>query len=49
MVQQLLYLSTIPFAPSASGFPNNLGLFWKALKLLILAISALKLVASSLL
>ena len=39
----------IPFAPSATVFPNNLSLYSKDLKLLLLlAISALKLVASSL-
>ena len=37
----------ILFAPSASVFPNNLALYLKGLKLLSLAISALKLVASS--
>ena len=37
----------IPFAPSASVFSNNLALNLKDLKLLVLAISALKFVASS--
>ena len=39
---------SIPFVPSASVFPNNLDLYSKDLKLLSLAISALKLFASSL-
>ena len=38
-------ISNIPFAPSASVFPNNLALYFKDLKLL-LAISELKLFAS---
>ena len=37
----------IPFALSALVFSNNLALYIKDLKLLVLAISALKLVASS--
>ena len=37
----------IPFAPSTSVFSNHLALYSKDLKLLSLAISALKLVASS--
>ena len=37
----------IPFVLSASLFPNNLVLYLEDLKLLSLAISALKLVASS--
>ena len=37
----------IPFAPSASVFSNNLALYSKDLKLLLLAISALKGNASS--
>ena len=36
-----------PFAPSASVVSNNLALYSKGIKLLSLAISALKLVASS--
>ena len=40
-------LVRIPFSPSASAFPNNLVLYLKYLKLLVLAISVLKLVASS--
>ena len=38
----------IPFAPSASVLPNNLDLYAKDIKSTSLAISALKLVASSL-
>ena len=38
----------IPFAPSVLVIPNNLALYMKGLKLLLLEISALKLVASSL-
>ena len=37
----------IPLFPSSSLFPNTLGLYLKDSKLLLLAISALKLVASS--
>ena len=37
----------IPFALSASVFPNNLALYSKVLKKLLLKISALKLAASS--
>ena len=36
----------IPFAPSATIFPNNLALYLKNLKSLVLAIFALKPVAS---
>ena len=38
----------VPFAPFAAVFPNHLALYLKDLKLSSLAISALKLVASSL-
>ena len=48
MSQQLLHFFRIPFAPSVSVFPNNLALYSKDLKLLLLAISSSKLVASSL-
>ena len=37
----------VPLFPSASEFPNNLSLYSKDLKILLLAISALKLVVSS--
>ena len=48
MAQQFLYFVKIPVALSASVFPNNLALFLKDLKSLLLVTSALKLVASSL-
>ena len=38
----------IPFAPSATVFPNNLALYSKDLKLKVFALSASKLLASSL-
>ena len=44
----IVAFSRIPFVSSASLFPNNLALHSKDLKLSLLAISALKLVASSL-
>ena len=47
IAQQLLHFLKILFALSASVFPNNLVLYLKDLKLLSLAISALKLAASS--
>ena len=47
MAQQLFDSLRILFAPSASICPNNLASYSKDLKLLFLAISVLKLVASS--
>ena len=52
MAQQLLHFFRIPLALFGAGwssvFPNNLVLYLKVLKLLLLALSASKLVASSL-
>ena len=48
MEQQLLHFLKIPFAPSATVFPNNLALYLKDLKSLVLAIFALKSVDSCL-
>ena len=44
MAQQLLHFFRIPFAPSASVFANNLALYLRDLKSLLLATFALKLV-----
>ena len=44
----IIALPKVLFAPSVTVFSNNLALYLKDLKLLVLAISALKLVASSL-
>ena len=46
MSQKFLHFLKFP-SPSASLFSNNLALYMKDLKLLVLATSALKLVASS--
>ena len=47
IAKQLLHFFRIPITPSASGLSKNLALYLKDLKLLSLAISALKLGASS--
>ena len=44
----MLHFFRIPLAPSSSVFPSNLAIYLKDLKLLVLAKSALELVASSL-
>ena len=47
MAKQILHFFRIPLAPSSSVFPNNLAIYLKDLKLLVLVKSALKLVAPS--
>ena len=43
----MLHFFRIPLAPSSSVFSNNLAIYLKDLKLLVLVKSALKLVAPS--
>ena len=47
MAKQMLHFFRIPLAPSSSVFPNNLAIYLKDLKLLVLVKSALKLFAPS--